>query len=320
MNTILKQFSKTKFLFLLTIMLHFLVPGGVDAQSCHGGSGGQTPVLSSSRRLLLGVSSSYRAIKGQFNPYGQYQKNPQGTSLNSFSTTIGAALRLSENWQLGLSLPLVYKQQTFSEKRQDAFLASDPVTEIRYALWDDIAFRRYRPGLNVYGGGSFPLGKSAYNSSHPYGTDIVGEGTSIFHMGMNASKTYRPFKFLVDGTFFCPLRQKVIKMHDAPILNPYRLKSGNRAQWIEGISYLFNNHWNASLNFKQLWILKTTIDRKIVESSAGRLFSTIAGIAYTLNTSLGTSFNYETPFPFYRYMVNQSHYGQFSMGLIYNFL
>ncbi|MEK6704176.1 MAG: hypothetical protein AABZ06_00135 [Bdellovibrionota bacterium] len=274
-------------------------------------------MLPSEQRYQLGVSSSYKETLGHFDPYGDYASNPAGTIFRTFLTVFGAAYRVSEDWQAGVSLPVVTNQQHFTGKDLSATGVGDPSVEARYTLWEDLSFLKYRPKLSFYGGLRLPFGKSAYDSPDIYGTNVVGDGTFTAHLGVNASKIYDPLKISLDSSFFYPFEKSISKMRGVELSSPFLLRGGNRFQLIENATYLAGSHWSGSIGLKQQWILQSSLNGGVVDGSAARLFSTIAGINYFYNASWMFGVNYETPFPFYRYLANQPYSQMLAFSIIY---
>jgi len=287
------------------VLLIFLSREVKASSSCAGTSGQSICILPSEQHYQFGATTSYRATSGVFDPYGYYIPNSDGTSLTSITTVLGGAYRLGEDWQLGLSIPIVRNERQLSGKDHTATSIGDPVLEGRYTLWEDLAFLRYRPQLSFYGGMRFPLGTSVYTSTDPSGVDVVGEGTPVLHAGIGSSKIYYPIKLTVDGTYFYPVAKSVTQMRGVSVATPYTLKSGNRFQLLESLGYLVNEKWTISAGLKQLWIFESSVDGNAVSGSAGRLFTTIASVNYFVNPAVGLGLSYETPAPFYQYLANQ---------------
>ena len=308
--------NKLSFTFLLTGLFSFPLTG--SAQSCHGGGGGQVlAVLASGQQYQLATATSYRLSKGRFDPYGRYIEYSSSTEYRSWITLWGVAYRVSENWQFGVSLPMVYNDYSISMVERQATSLGDPIGEVRYGIWEDLGFLKYRPSLSFYSGLRVPLGKSLYDSSDPLDADVTSDGVFTFHSGATLSKIYHPLKLSWDGSFFYPFSKTITQQRGKPIAS-YVLKNGNRFQMSESVSALFNDHFTGTLSLKQLWQHQNKKDGQPVWGSAGRLFSTLVGMSYTLNTAWGFSLSYENAFPFYRYLVNQPQTETFLVAGIYN--
>lgn len=288
------------------------------ASSCCAGSGGQTIcVLPSEQNFQMGVTTSYRIVEGEFDAYGNYAKNNDSTFSRQVTTIVGGAYRLGEDWQMGLSVPVISNQLTLRNNSKSATAMGDPTLEARYTLWEDLAFLMFRPSLHFYGGVRVPLGKSIYESRDPLALDAVGDGTPSIHVGFSASKFFRPIKLSVDGAYFFPFAKTVDRMRSAPVLSPYRFRAGDRFQWVQSASYLFNEHWSGALGVRQLWVLQSSKGGSPVESSAQRLFSSLVNLNYFPRAEWSLAFNYETAFPFYDYLANQSNAQSVSFAMTY---
>ncbi len=310
------QLNKISFVLLLTWFFYPSFP--LYAQSCHGGGGGQVlAVLSSGQQYQLATATFYRLSSGRFDPYGRYISEASSTSYRSWVTLLGGAYRLSEDWQLGVSLPMIYNDYSISTLQRQATSLGDPIGEIRYTLWEDLGFLKYRPSLSLYGGLRLPVGKSLYDSSDPLDTDVTSDGMITSHIGATLSKLYHPLKFSWDGSFFYPFSKTITQNRGKPIAS-YDLKNGNQFQMSESISTLFNEHFTGTLSLKQLWQTQSSTDGENLLGSAARLFSTLVSTSCTFNTSWGVSLSYENAFPFYRYLVNQPKTETFLIAGIYN--
>lgn len=289
------------------------------AASCHAGSGGQSiAILSPGQRYQLGVSISYRLTEGFFDPYGYYSSNQRGYSVQSTTTTLGCAYRLVENLQAAFNIPIVHNRQALSGKRLSSTSVGDPIVEVRYSLWEDAGVLLV-PEIALYSGVRIPLGTSSYSSSDSYKTDVVSDGLTAAHMGLNISKLLRPLKFTLDGTFFHPFSKKITEMRGEPISAPYVFKSGNSIQSLEGLSLLLSDRWSVSTGLKQLWQFKGTINGKEISGgSAARLFTAPTALNFFPHRSLNFSATYEGLFPFYRYAVNQPNAHSVSIAAVYS--
>lgn len=277
------------------------------ASSCCSGGGGQTIcVLPAEHNYQLGVSASYRTIDGHYDPYGYYSENSAGTFSTVKTVIFGGAYRLNDNWQLGGSVPLVNNVHALlNGATLSATEVADPVVEARYSVWEDLRFLPYRPQLSLMGGLRVPVGASIYNSTDPYGTNVVGDGTYTVHIGVNASKTIQSTKLAIDGTFFYPISKRVSEMKGVQISNPYFIRLGNRFQTTESVIYLFNEKFSAGASLKQFWQLETSINGEVTQGSAARLFTSGLSFGYFMNRSLSFAASVETVAPFYQYIANQ---------------
>ncbi|MBI2608769.1 MAG: hypothetical protein HYW47_04120 [Deltaproteobacteria bacterium] len=311
---LLKLLSK-KYVLIFTFF-SLIWSGWLLASSCHGGGGGETLVLPSGQRYQFGFSTSYRFIQGSFDSYGGYTSQSKNSSISSTTTSWSGGVRLSESWQLSWALPLTYNKYVYSGKDHSRASFGDPVFETRYTFLEDVRFLWYQPELSFYGGIRLPFGTSTYNSSDPYGADVVGEGLSFVHSGMSAAKLFRPFKLTVNWIFYYPLEKEVDQIRNRSVA-PYDFKSGNRIVLNGVANYLISNHWATALGIKGFWILKSKKDQNVVEGSSARLFSMTASLGYAYDVSWGMALNYETPFPFYKYGVNQPNSHTLSLSVNY---
>lgn len=311
----LKQNYNIFWLYALVIMS---VPSLSQAATCCAGGGGQSIcVLPAEQRYQLGLSNTYRTIKGEYDPYGYYTSNSNGTSSDQMVSVLGGAYRISDEWQLGLSVPFTTNQQKISGDAKQGSSMGDPAVEARYLIWEDLAFLQFRPQLALYAGVRLPLGTSVYTTSDPYALDAVGDGTTTVHFGVNASKLYRPLKITFDGAYFHPLSINVDKLRGKSVTDPYQLTLGNRFQFSEGVAYLFNERWSTGVGFRQLWVLQSSINGNEVDSSAQRLYSSTANVNYSYDNSWSVALSFETVFPFNGYEANQPDAEAVSLALTY---
>jgi hypothetical protein len=303
---------------LLTLVIFltyaFFAPLPTKAASCHGGGGGQTLfVLPSEQNYQLGFSTSYRLTQGYFDPYGDYVANPENVSSNSKTLLLGNAFRLNEDWQAGFTLPIISNESIFPNQRLSATGLGDPAAEVRYTYWEDLHFLKYRPSLAFTAGLKLPLGTSVYNSSDPYGTNVMGDGFWIAHLGANASKKFAAAKLSGEVTFFNPFSKTVTEMRGKPVSNYYELQSGTRFQTQASLTYLFNEHWSVSTGIKHFWQLQSRVNGTSAEGSATRLFTSSLAASYSYDRSWSFAVGLETISPFHRYQVNQPSFESFGL-------
>lgn len=302
----------------LALLGALLAPAATQASPCCAGSGGQSIcVLPSEQRYQLGLATSYRDVQGHFDPYGEYSSNPKGVSSRSVMTVVGAAYRVREDLQAGLSVPVVSSYQRLPGRSLSASGLGDPALEGRYALLEDLSFLQYQPQLSFYGGLRFPFGTSVYDSTDPYGADVFGDGAFTAHAGLNVSKIYYPIKPALDAAYFHPFSRTVDTMRGAAVATPYSFRNGDRFQLVESATLLFGDHFSATAGLKQLWILQSQKDGSTVDGSAGRLFSSLASLNYFHDAAWSFGLSHENAFPFYRYEVNQADARVFSVSVVY---
>jgi hypothetical protein len=288
------------------------------AASCCAGSGGQIfLVLPSEQRYQLGLSTAYRVVDGHFDPYGDYRSIGDGDSTETYSTSFGAAFRLSESWQLGFALPLIHNRNEFSGATHTATSMGDPVIETRYRFWEDLRFLPWRPQVALYGGIRAPLAKSMEESTDPYNTDAIGDGGYTAHMGINISKILHPMKFELDGSFLYPFERDIDQMRGLLVSPSYGFRPGNKFQLAESLGYLPSEHWSTTIGLKQLWILESEKNGRSVSGSAGRFFSSLLGMTYFYDASWSLGLSYETALPFYGYAANQANAQTASLTVTY---
>lgn len=294
--------------------------GGADfslASTCCAGGGGQSIcVLPAEQHYQLGFSNTYRTVEGEYDPYGYYSSNSNGNTIDQIVTVFGGAYRINDEWQLGISVPFTTNQQKISGTSKQASAMGDPALEARFLFWEDLAFLT-RPQLDFYFGLRLPLGTSVYTTSDPYALDAVGDGTTTVHIGANVSKLYRPFKFTFDGAYFHPVSRNVDEIRGKSVSEPYQLKLGNRFQFSESLAYLFNERWSSAVGLRQLWVLQSSINGNEADSSAQRLYTSLASVSYSHDISWNVALSAETVYPFGEFAANQSNSQSVSLALTY---
>lgn len=313
------MFLKRRCNAFLIFILAFM--GGSDfslASTCCAGGGGQSIcVLPAEQRYQLGLSNTYRTVEGEYDPYGYYSSNSNGNTFDQIVTVFGGAYRFNDEWQLGVSIPFTTNQQKISGSSKQASAMGDPALEVRFLFWEDLAFLTYRPQLDFYFGVRLPLGTSVYTTSDPYALDAVGDGTTTVHIGTNVSKLYRPFKLTFDGAYFYPLSRNVDEIRGQSVSESYQLKLGNRFQFSESLAYLFNESWSSAVGLRQLWVLQSSINGSEADSSAQRLYTSLASVNYAHDISWNVALSLETVYPFGQFAANQSNSQSFSLALTY---
>ena len=309
---------KPNYFIIIPLFVALLLGAESKAASCCAGGGGQSVcVLSSDQTYQFGVAVTTREIAGHYDPYGNYTENGSGISTSSLTTVFGGAYRMGEDWQLGVSLPMVNTQKTYSKVSTDGGGLGDPVVELRYLVWEDLSFLVYKPQLTLYGGVRMPVGKSVYDSKEVTEVDITGDGYTTLHVGANASKLMRPFSFVVDASYYYSMSKNVIEIHSKPV-NEYSIQAGNRFQFVESITYLWNEKFSSGLGSKQSLQFESTLNGNSNAGSASRNFSTLASLSYFSSSITSFSLNFETLSFFEQYTVNQPQSQAVSLAMSYS--
>lgn len=290
----------------------------VQASSCCAGGGGQMLcVLQSEQRLQIGMTTAYRDTLGRFDSSGGFIANSGGATITSTILQVGGAYRFDEDWQFGVTIPVLQNRQKIRGQDLSATQIGDPGIEARYGIWEDLAFLPYRPQLSLYSGLRMPVGTSTYESSDPLGIDVVSEGLWIPYVGVTAQKLYRPFKVTLDASFQYPLGRNVTASHGQNLSTPYTIKSGNRIQVVESLTYLIDEKWSATAGFRQMLQLESAINDASVAGSAARAYSMLISAAYTHAPDWNFSGTFETLAPFQSYAANQASNQTVSVAAVY---
>ncbi len=270
--------------------------------------------------LLLNVSSSYRVSGGHFDPYGAYTSYVDGSSVWGLTTLFRTSYRLSQYWEGGLSFSLRNSQMSFPTGKMTSTSVGSPGADMRFHAggWAH---------LILHLGMSLPYSVSSRNivgdPSKSAMTDDLGSTTGFaLRTGFGVSRTLRPLplRLALDATASLPFAQSTV-LSDAPSGTPaVMIRKGKQFQTSEGIAYVASPLWILSAGLKQIWAMDTHSNDIDIPGTAGRLFSTSLGLAYSSGPTLRWTASYDTSFPFYSYAVNNSYSPALSLGMSYTTL
>jgi hypothetical protein len=283
----------------------------------------EAPILKS--QIQLSMMTNYRQTNGSFDPYGTYTAYPDGSSVWNAMQIYNVSYRFESPFEVGLSFSTRYSQSTFPTGYQQSQSFGSPSVNGRYHIaLDHTTHLIFHVGVGTpfkfndrksTGDPSASMNQDG-DLSAPVGAPMGGYN---IRLGTGISKSFRrlPIRLSLDATVTHPF-PSTTNINDGPqdglTENNQR---GNQYSLSEGIGYTLTKHWLVSGGFRQAMSSDTYTDGEDMQGTASRLLSTNFGLTYESQKDWRVTASYETEYPFYSYVVNQSYAPSITVGLSY---
>jgi hypothetical protein len=263
----------------------------------------------------INFSNSLRAQQGGFDQFGAYHSYPAGSDAWSYTSNIGGSYRLSQKWEVDASASFRKSESTFPTGDKNSFSYGSPTFDVKYhlGLW---------PHLVIYAGASpgWVYGKN-HTDGNPTASlyDDFGDGNfmgAAANAGIGASRSIHRFRIAFNAGTIVPFTTRMYPT-DPPNAPSYVMRAGNRYQLSEGLGYTLSDQWGLNGGFKQMWGMDSSVEGTSTANTAGRLFTTNFGATYNSSPQWRWMASFETSYPFYSYIVNQSYAPAVSLGVTY---
>jgi hypothetical protein len=267
--------------------------------------------------VQMDLMSSMRAMQGSFDPYGQYQAFPDGSTAWNSMTSLGATYRFDKKWEGSISGQFMKSDMTFPTGEMSSTSVMGPLVDVRYhlGLWPHLIVHvGASPGWSM--GSHTTVGNPTAALPDDFGDGNI-QGASV-HAGIGGARSIGRFRFAFDINSVLPFATTSIPS-DAPPTTaaPVTTRPGDRFLLSQGIAYKVSSKWTVNGGFRQSWGADTSADDVPVDGTASRLFSSDLGVSYSPDASWRWMASYDTQFPFYNYVVNGSYSPAVSLGLTY---
>ncbi len=276
-------------------------------------------IAAPSHRIDLGISTSFRATQGSFDPYGYYVPYPNGSSSWSVSENLKGAYHFSKDWDMSMTIPIRKTETDLPSGSKSSDSVGFPQISAHHRIGGPA-------NLSLNAGVNFPWkwsaskteGTPAASISGDSATDTPPAGVST-SFGIGSVQHLGRFRLSGDAsTTYAFASVPENRGGDGVVANPnVSVRPGMRFQLHEGLAYLLNQHWNVSGGLSQMWLQSTVANGVVSDGTAGRIFSSSLGVSYTPDTIWRWGLGYETQFPFYSYIVNQPFAPAVSLSLTY---
>ena len=276
-------------------------------------------------RFRFSMSTSYKNTQGKFDPYGDYSSYPDGSDVWSVSNSFRLGYRLNDTWELGTGFSVRYTESHFPSGSSVSRSIGNPSLSTRGHFGLGSGYN-----LSVHVGLSAPYKwRSRHVVGDPtkdiqndddssIGTENGGGNAFSATTGFGIAKRIEPLRLRtsLDASVVHPFASTV-DAQDAPAgFNPTNvIQKANQYQLSETFGYPVIRRVGAQLGFRQVWAGDSTSNGVDQQGSASRAFTSHIGFTYSASAAWKFDAKFETPFPFYSYLVNQAYSPTFSIGM-----
>jgi hypothetical protein len=172
---------------------------GAWAQACCAGSAAITPArVGPHDEALVGVQLQAADVYGSYGATGTFRRSPVGTTEYDLEQDLFGAVRVLQNGQISLLVPLVETHRSAPGTASFGGGLGDINLGARY---DFIRTRQLKfvPGVALLGGLTVPTGTSPDAASKPLATDATGIGAFQGNLGVALEHLEGHWLFNVTG-------------------------------------------------------------------------------------------------------------------------
>lgn len=179
--------------FLVFTFISAILPAHAWGAACCGGSSSFPSIITGAQRAFVSGSVSYSNVQARALPETGIRFWSQEEQLETRVLKIDGALLMSERWQVGLGLPLQWRQIRYPSglQEQDSRL-QDVQLQTSYELLQERLFSRWKPRGYLTFKLNVPTGRSAEDSlSQSRLADVSGLGAWGLGAQLSLIKEFR---------------------------------------------------------------------------------------------------------------------------------
>ncbi len=215
---------------ILPLLLFFST---AHAASCCGGGSASSLVLSKFADSMIDISFDYEKYDGYFDMYGKRKSDPPGSDLRQYRLNAGYAKRIAPNWQVALTLPVIYNSIEYGGVTSSSSGAGDVLASFWYesfdnpkCVWEVDSIDDLTPAIYLGSSLTIPTGVSPYDSVNN-SFHITGRG--FFRLDLNAiiEKTIYPWTVSLLVSYGKYMERSVNREY-GKFVSPYKIKPGDR--------------------------------------------------------------------------------------------
>lgn len=280
-------------LALLGVALFFttlFISTYVHSASCCGGGAGSGIILPKFQQHMLDFNISNEQYDGFWTQKSQYRNDPANSDLSQQRLNMAYAYRLSEQWQLGVSSPLVYNQNRYSGVESNVFALGDSQVNLWYEAFERVTcvykitgWKSLQPSLYFGTALTLPTGISQYSDRIDSSFDITGRGFYRLDGQVLIEKTIYPWSASIHYIYGQYLKRPVNQEYGQAI-EPYNKQLGDRQQLTLSAGYT----WFLA-NFS---MLSFTLNHNTVDEDNASINSIKDSSSGFENTSFGFALAY----------------------------
>lgn len=231
------------FVLQIPLLIAFLFASTAHSASCCGGGASSGIILPKFNDSMWDVSVSNERYDGFWNQSGHYQPDPKASDLLQRRLNLGYAVRLADQWQMNIGLPLVDNQNQYSGDKSSVQALGDMSVGLWYEAFERVTciykitgWQSLKPSIYLGGSLTLPTGISPYSDKVDSSFDITGLGFYRLDANVLIEKTIYPYSLSWQGkygyTFERPINQEY-----GQAVTPYNKQLGIRTANIVSASY-----------------------------------------------------------------------------------
>lgn len=262
--------------------------------SCCGGGASSSVILPKFDDAMWDISFSNETYNGYWDLKGDHKKDPVGSELSQRRLNFSYAQRISEQWQINTSLPLVDNQNQYSGEQHSVQGLGDTQVGLWYETFERVTcvysitgWESLKPSIYFGTTLTLPTGISQYSDRIDNSFDITGRGFYLWDANMIIEKTVYPFSLGWQGSYGIAIERPVNQEYGQAI-TPYQKQLGNRRTSVFTGAYTWF--------LPDLAMLTTTISHAVlteaktqydgISDSNSGFNKTSMGLAFAYNSSL----------------------------------
>lgn len=211
----------------------FLISNLSYGASCCGGGASSGVILPKFNQSMWDIGLATESDQGEWRENGTHQKTLAGSEFNQQRINLNYAQRLSDNWQINFSLPLVNNLSESSGKEHNNFGAGDLQISTWYEAFENVTcvykitnLESLKPSIYFGANLILPTGTSAY-SDDANEHNVHGLGFYRLDASMIIEKTVYPFSLSYQASYGEHF-ERPISQQSGQAITPYDLKLGAR--------------------------------------------------------------------------------------------
>ena len=228
--------SAALFLFraLPFLVLSSFISNASWAASCCGGGASSGVILPKFNQSMWDISLAHESDEGKWRENGTHQKTTNGSEFNQQRLNLNYAQRLSDNWQINYSLPLVNNLSQSSGKEHNNFGAGDLQISTWYEAFENVTcvykitnLESLKPSIYFGANLTLPTGTSPYSDDANL-HNVHGLGFYRLDASMIIEKTVYPLSLSYQASYGEHF-ERPISRQSGQAITPYDLKLGARS-------------------------------------------------------------------------------------------
>jgi len=276
--------------FTLVIGL-FFSGSSIYAASCCGGGAAGALILPKFSRVMVEGSFQYEKYNGFYGSDRAYYEDPPASDLNQIRLKAAIALRVSDRFQMALSVPYVWNKNYYSGMNLNSSGMGDSIVSATYETFDDVkcvykvrTLQDLMPAIYISLVNTIPTGISPY-SNVDNSFKITGRGFYQTLISTLIDKTVYPYNFSINGGYGVHYGRPVNREYGV-YKKPYEKKLGNR--WNLGASAGY------TLFMENMDLVTLVVSYDYINEAGARIDGVVDHLADFYKSSIGISLSYTT--------------------------